>query len=875
MKPLRLVLSAFGPYAKETVIDFTALGGNGIFLITGDTGAGKTTVFDAISFALYGVASGGKDRRATKSFRSDYAAAQTPTFVEYTFLHKGEMYLIKRSPEYLRPKLRSDGFTLQGAAAELLCIRTGEVITKIDAVDARVIEIIGLNRDQFSQTVMIAQGDFLKILNAKSDNRKQLFQKLFNTSVFSDLQLELKMMNSDAERAVKEINAKIESCCSRVQTDDTFEQCAALQEYAAGAEYAEKYIPLLSALIAHQKSAVKTVKAELDSKTKEKEQYNKQITEGRQINKDFDEYEKALAKKAQIDAESEQIKEKEMLLKAAKKAMLLQGDEALLRSNAEESKKAEQTLGENCSRLAMLEEKSEQIRGRFETAKAAFLTLGELRAATHAYEEALPLITSYTADLTARKTAEEELKSLLNISLEKDAEYCRVKEQFFKSQYGIIAAQLKDKQPCPICGATEHPAPAQLCENSATQKDMEKAEKERDKAQRAVDKAEKAHAKSDAAVKKTEEMLRAKGITHDTGAEEIRARIKELNERQNAIRAEYEAAEQASAAHANALAQTKGFVESGKKQLNELNISAKTLIANFKKKLTAQGFADEDAYNRAKMDEKSVAALEKRIAQYHEDAKSIKDKVSDCQKRIARKQRVDIDALNETVRESERQIRLLSDRKGGQDTSIQLNEQCRQELEDAVKEKKTRTVHWTLVNDMYRAVSGQLSQKVKISFETYVQQYYFKQVIAAANKRLTKLTDGQFVLRCKKEAKDMRSQVGLDLDVLDRGTGCWRDVSTLSGGESFMASMALALGMSDVVQARSGGIRLDAMFVDEGFGSLDEKALKQALDLLAALADDGNRLVGVISHVTDLKERIDKKIIISKTASGSMAGVEV
>ena len=192
----------------------------------------------------------------------------------------------------------------------------------------------------------------------------------------------------------------------------------------------------------------------------------------------------------------------------------------------------------------------------------------------------------------------------------------------------------------------------------------------------------------------------------------------------------------------------------------------------------------------------------------------------------------------------------------------------------AIAEKRAAAQHrWAVVNEVYATVSGQMSRRTKLSFETYVQQYYFKQVIAAANKRLTVLTDGMFVLRCKEEAKNMRSQSGLDLDVLDRSTGLWRDVSTLSGGESFMASLALALGLSDVVQSRSGGVRLDAMFIDEGFGSLDENALRQAMELLTRLAG-GARLVGVISHMPELKERIERKVIVTKTVSGSKLRVE-
>ena len=223
MKPIKLVMSAFGPYAGETAVDFSALGSSGIFLITGDTGAGKTTIFDAISFALYGEASGGSQKRASKTFRSDYAAAGTPTFVEYTFLHKGRVYCVRRNPEYLRPKKRGEGFITENPDAVFSCEETEELLSGVEAVNRRVYELIGLNRNQFSQTVMIAQGDFMKILNAKSDERKKLFQKIFNTGFFEELQQRLKDMDRDCSAEAEKNDNAILSSFSRLQMDGDYE----------------------------------------------------------------------------------------------------------------------------------------------------------------------------------------------------------------------------------------------------------------------------------------------------------------------------------------------------------------------------------------------------------------------------------------------------------------------------------------------------------------------------------------------------------------------------------------------------------------------------------------------------------------------------
>ena len=266
--------------------------------------------------------------------------------------------------------------------------------------------------------------------------------------------------------------------------------------------------------------------------------------------------------------------------------------------------------------------------------------------------------------------------------------------------------------------------------------------------------------------------------------------------------------------------------------------------------------------------------LENEQRRYLQQKQSIHDQIIALEETIGGRERVSLEALEAQQKETA----ALRDRASAQENTVgrrlSRNEDAQHDLREALRRKERRREYWAVVTDLYRAMSGQLSQTVKISFETYVQQYYFKQVIAAANKRLSLLTDGLFTLRCKQEARNLVSQSGLDLDVLDRSTGLWRDVSTLSGGESFLASMALALGLSDVVQAQSGGIRLDSMFIDEGFGSLDEESLNQAVDMLASLSG-GGRSIGIISHVPELAEKISNQIRVHKTNAGSSLEVVV
>ena len=298
------------------------------------------------------------------------------------------------------------------------------------------------------------------------------------------------------------------------------------------------------------------------------------------------------------------------------------------------------------------------------------------------------------------------------------------------------------------------------------------------------------------------------------------------------------------------------------------------LQSDFEHRLQEQGFADEREYQLAKLPEKEMEAAEIALRTYREQLASLAHQADQLKEKLSGKEKADLAALAalqsaaEAARKAAEQAAAKADRK------IALHEDSLQEILKARRQMKRKEENWAVIRDLYDCCAGKTggSRRAKLTFEAYVQQYYFKQVVAAANKRLTILTEGMFTLRCKEEARDRVHQSGLDLDVLDRSTGQWRDVSTLSGGESFLASLALALGLSDVVQGQSGAIRMEAMFIDEGFGTLDENALRNSLQVLSELAE-GKRLIGIISHVHDLEEKIEKQIIVKKTLRGAELSV--
>ena len=873
MKPLSLTMSAFGPYAGVTQLDFGRLGSEGVFLITGDTGAGKTTIFDAISFALYGEASGGAERRAARSFRSDYAAAEAETYVEFFFEHRGREYRIKRAPEYERRKLRGEGTTKQAAYAEFECAETGELITRIDAVNARVGELTGLSRSQFAQTVMIAQGDFLKILNAKSEDRKRLFQKLFDTEVFAGIQQRLKDMNGECAQAVERINALSEAELARLKDDMDFARAKELRELRTDVRRMDKLPGLLEERLRARRERLDAAMAAAAQGEQRAALLSAQLAEARHTNRELDERDKLVRELEKMNASGEATAAQEEKLTHARCAARLAGAEALLKKWTAESAENAAQLSAAEQALKKGEAAQEEWAARRASAEKELEGAESLKDGLRRMAEAIPLLMNAAAGAAALEAQREAAKLCLEESRRRDTEYTAVKERFYASQAGLLAAELKEGQPCPVCGSTEHPAPACPASEPATKEQLERADGERRRAEARVHAAAAEAAKRQAELESAKGRLEALGFTGGESAQELegecahtRAEIQRREAAAKRARAESEAA-------LAALSRAKAALENAEKRHADIEAALEAQQAEFAAGLSALGFAGAEEYERAKMPARDMDALDAQLRARRERLRSLTDRLEALTEKLAGAERTELEALEATAAAAQRASRAAGEAAAAMKSAAAADEEAIARIRELSARRAEAQRRWAVVKEVYDTVSGQVSRRVKISFETYVQQYYFKQVIAAANKRLTVLTDGMFVLRVKEEARNMRSQAGLDLDVLDRSTGLWRDVSTLSGGESFMASLALALGLADTVQSRSGGVRLDAMFIDEGFGTLDENSLRQAMELLTRLAG-GRRLVGVISHMAELKERIDKKVVVTKTAAGSALRIE-
>ena len=880
MKPIQLVLSAFGPYVERTVIDFSALGEEGLFLIAGDTGAGKTTIFDAISFALYGEASGGKEKRKSKSFHSNYVSDQTETYVELTFRHRGETWWIRRNLEYQRPaKKKKDGMettTRQAADAQMRNEDTGEEILRMDDVNRRVRELLGLTQDQFTQTVMIAQGDFLKILTASSDDRKKLFRDLFHTNLYVDLQSRLQEKNRACADEQKALEQVILSAEGKIDPEAEFAEREILLSYCGQIQHTDALCALLARLIEQEKAAQEQARAQKKEAADQIGALIAAVTEGERVNRDFADWESKRARLAALTAGQGEIDAQRAALAAARRAQQLETDEALMRRTRRDMDAQRAALSDAQAALEQAEKALPETETRMKEAESRGGEIHALLAQAKQMEDCLPVLGEVERLKAALDTQKRELQRLTADSSRAQAAYTAAQNSYYLSQAGLLARELKAGQPCPVCGSTAHPCPAQITPETVTRQALEQAAQRRETAEKAQSDAATRLAAHQAALDEREDRLRALKIGADETRQRLAARIDAAHQAAADRQREIDAARSAYQALDKRKTAAQSAVDAAQKQLAALEKDLRAQTEAFEQKRAAHGFEDEASYRLAKRTNADIERLDREIRNYDEQKRTLAAQTHELEDKLSGRQRTDLAALqNRRAAALDRQAKAENAEKA-MVRKLTLHESAEREIRQANAAIQKKRGKWQIIQELYTCCAGIAAgnPRAKLTFEAYVQQYYFRFVVAAANKRLTRLTDGMFTLRVMREAANRVSQSGLDLEVLDRSTGQARDVSTLSGGESFLASLALALGLSDAVQSQSGQIRMDAMFIDEGFGSLDENALRSSIDVLLELAD-GKRLIGIISHVQELEERIDKQIVVTKTPNGSTVRMNV
>ena len=920
MRPLTLTVTGFGPYVESETIDFSRLGDRGLYLITGDTGAGKTTIFDAIVFALYGVTSGGT--RTAAMLRSKYAAADTPTETELRFLLRGKEYVVKRNPEYERPKLRGTGTTKKTAAAELR-LPDGSVVTKAQDVTKRVEELLGLNATQFMQIAMIAQGQFLRLLLAKTEERQKIFRSIFHTERFERLAAAVNRDANDAERAWERARDKALDLTAAVDCPADHPGAAEAEKAKAGELLPEDAGRLLRALIESDEAATEEAQDALQKLEEAIGVLNTRIGRAGEIQKNREELRLARAEETRRKPALAAAKEAaEKAAERAKDAEAFAREEAQIEKELPDYEAAEEKRKEVSRLSAAAKTAVEEERGAKEAKAAAGKRLEEEKQELSRMGDVgaeREKLSSQKKDVLRRReqiaALAEEMKKYEALYQEvngvyqkltaateawhqKETAYLAAEGTFLAAQAGHIAQTLRPGTPCPVCGSTDHPKAAELPENApdeakvrALQEDRNAAQAEamqlRGRFEQGKGVLDERKASLQASVKEhlgdfnnreAKEKLPAvlSEIEGELSDLEKRLRAKEKEAKRKAeleagIPQDEKAAAEADARIADAGAKRAAAETARAAEENALKELAAKLRFPTKKEAEARIKAlrgeREKRQSEKQRAEEAVRAEEKKLQE-------LAGRIETLEKSIAEAPEEDVAKLREenTARAAER--RGLQERQNRLRVRLAKN----RETLDALGKESARLAEaearYQWLKALADTVMGKIGAREKIMLETYVQMRYFERIVSRANLRLLVMSGGQYELRRRASATTNKGQSGLDLDVVDHYNGSIRGVETLSGGESFKASLSLALGLADEIQSSAGGVELDTMFVDEGFGSLDDESLEQAMRALASLSE-GRRLVGVISHVDALKERIDRKLVVTKAREqGSRVRIE-
>ena len=978
MRPLNLTISAFGPYKDETFIDFTKLGEKGMYLITGDTGAGKTTIFDAICFALYGEPSGSS--RDPRMFRCKYSDAKVPTYVELLFSYHGKEYRIRRNPEYERPALRGGGTTTQKADALLEFPDGREAVTKTSEVTKEVEKIIGLSKDQFTQIAMIAQGDFMKLLLSDTTERSKIFRQIFMTGRYQRLQEILKKEANKAEDDYKLKSAIATEKIAQIQvrSEDQEEQkrfleCSKTDEIEAFIDDIDKEDKEDLKLFSKKESELRKSLADLNRSIG--------VATERKKSEDLLNKNKAALEKAKPEYESakEDLKNKAKDYKKSEPLAIMISSEKENLSSYDKLDETQNSILEAEKKLSALKKSKEELVNKaaelekeYAAKKKDQQKLKDVPARKIKAEEELGKIKNKGKDVqdivvAIKNEYPKEKEELLDLQKEYQdqakkyeliqREYESKNRLFLDAQAGILAEGLSEGEPCPVCGSTVHPHLAVLKQEVPLQKDvddaMNRAEKQRALMQKAVSRAsakkaevnklfdtiiddiksyinkgfiediedehkdnieaidngdisrsedkniasdkgdvsrheDKADISSNisniAAILSDEEELRSskekyeipEGLSDSLGLE-FDSLKKDLKDVTAVIKSLKEASDLLESLTAEIPAFEKSIKEVSQMQ-NENALSSKELETTItglkvrekelKKSLTYE--SKEKALEHIKKLELEKEAIDKAYKDADAKARDCEKKVQDLTGQIAALSKNLAKGKSENLEELEERRSDLNKEYTDNNKLLSLvknridnNKELKTKLLSLGTELETLEHEFTYKKIISQTANGNLSGKAKIMLETYIQRSFFDRIINRANVRFMTMSGGHYEL-VRRDEDNIKSQSGLELDVIDHYNGGTRSVRTLSGGESFMASLSLALGLSDEIQRSAGGIQLDTMFVDEGFGSLDDATLDQAISSLASLSE-GNRLVGIISHVGELKERIDKQLVVTVT----------
>ena len=817
MRPIKLIMSAFGPYASKTILDLDELGTNGLYLITGDTGAGKTTIFDAITFALYGEASG--DNRESTMFRSKYASADTPTEVELTFVYAGKEYYIKRNPEYERPKTRGEGFTTEKANAELH-YPDGRVVTKLRDVDRAVEEIMGIDRNQFTQIAMIAQGDFLKLLLASTDDRKKIFQKIFRTRCYYVLQERLKNESGKLGREYDAISASIRQYINGIVCDEDDVLSIKVRNAKLGMCSTDETLELLSTLIAKDKEEEEKLDDEQKNIGKSLEEITATLTNHetwckarKSLEKSKSDLDEAIAmlevlktnlqfeeaNKSKVEAIRNQIaaieaeipEYQELDAKIKERDTLQKGTDKLSKDITEQKGK-----------LESLKKELEVLSGERKTLEKADKDKSELEAKKQKEEDKRKAVKDISKELKTLEKLEKQLKkdqetySKLAEDVQfKDKEYQRLFKLYLDEQAGIIAETLAKGTPCPVCGSTNHPIKAVKAENAPTKEQLDERKSTYEAAQKeaqiASEKAAKtkgqADEKRDSVLLMLNEMFG--NVTIDDADELIKDKIAEiatvLEEVQNAIDEQQKKIDRRNEIDELLPKKNKerddliNSISENDKTLSGNNatlLSLKTRIDELVEKLKYESEKKaKDAKNELQGEQKKLEdaykAADDAVKSQNEKIAGFKAAIKEAENTLADAKEIDEESIKAKQKELKSRNSEIETKKKVINARKAANESAEKEIKAKSSEVLAVEAKWSWVKALSNTANGNISGKEKVMLETYIQMTYFDRIIARANTRFMVMSGGQYELKRRKEAENNRSQSGLELDVIDHYNG--------------------------------------------------------------------------------------------------------
>lgn len=930
MRPLKLSFESFNSYANKTSIDFEDFSSNGIFLITGPTGSGKTTIFDAIKYALYGEASG-EDRKNISNF-SDFANLESPSAVTFEFLHRGVKYRIERISSYQVSKKNKTPETDKKTPNKKTTVNFYQLIggeEKLLASNARKVNeevqsLLGIDKNQFSQIVMIAQGDFSKILTADGGDREKLLRNIFNTEIYQQLQERLKADTSQLEKEHEKNLDKAKNALQDINLNDQ-EQSDKVLEYLNNEKTILSHLDEIHTFIEEQNSTLneeahslnsKTIKlsnkkddltrglAQLESNQKIKNQISA-CNEYLDLHKPIlDQKESAYLEAKKNESEIERLRSDIPKLEdkihrhdsASKQVESIELEISKLDSQLLEHKQQIELLDKKSTETQTLQNELKEKKQRLEENSNKLTEINRLISEIEQTAKRKENADVYLKKLDEEQVALEELSIKYNQSKE---EYLSAEQKFSAAQAGILASKLIEGSPCPVCGSIHHPQIASLSNDVPSETKIKELKN-------TMESIHQKKQKQSEAVTASKTKLDFENNEFNQSFTHVLSAVHLINEFKNVDSFE-------ELVHANEiLIQQKSAIESQNKEkeilesrINQTDIDLKNIEEN-----------KTETNN-------SIQELTNRLNRRHGELSSIKnsgdlidiDKIKICHENAVARWEILSNQLHQSKEEFEResfefenQKSLCQKLKNQFDNTLcidsnNLKDQIQeidieqQEIRNKITEinrmininesplNTIKRIHhdaittekkYNTTKTLHDFVSGASSNSEygRISLENYVQRAYLQRVIEAANDRLAIMTDSQFVLKTKGDKKFKKTDY-LDLEVTDLYTGKDRDVKSLSGGEKFMTSLALALGFSDVIQQDAGGIQLDSMFIDEGFGTLDSETLEQALRLLDQLSTNSNTLVGIISHVEELKNRIPQQIVVSKDLNGSSLEVVI